>query len=276
MSYTFQTLKVTFPAQYVLHVELNNTERLNAFDRILWNDVKECFMRIDADSAVRVAVISGAGKLFSAGIDCIYLSAVNTLSEINNSEVTDFARKAYYLRRSVKILQDSFTAIESCNKPVIAVVHNACIGAGVDLITACDIRYCSQDAYFCVKEIDFGLAADIGTLQRLPKIVGNNSLVRELCFTGRKFSSTEALNFGLVNKILQTKEIALAEAFKTASIIASKSPVAIVGTKHLLNYSRDHSVNEGLEYTALWNSAMLNSEDLIEAFKSSMTKVKPT
>ncbi|CAG8486709.1 11770_t:CDS:10 [Dentiscutata erythropus] len=270
MSYTFQKLKVTFPSQYVLHVELNNSEKLNAFDRTLWNDVKECFMSIEADSTVRVAVISGAGKLFSAGID------FNTLSEINEGEVIDFARKAYYLRRYLRIIQDSFTAIENCNKPVIAVVHNACIGAGVDLITACDIRYCSQDAYFCIKEVDLGLAADIGTLQRLPKIVGNNSLVRELCFTGRKFSSTEALNFGLVNKILQTKEIALAEAFKAASIIASKSPVAIAGTKHLLNYSRDHSVNEGLEYTALWNSAMLNSKDLIEAFKSSMAKVKPT
>ncbi|CAG8650855.1 12938_t:CDS:2, partial [Cetraspora pellucida] len=224
MSYTFQTLKVTFSSQHVLHVELNNPERLNAFDRTLWNDVKECFMQIEGDSAVRVVVVSGAGKLFTAGID------FNILSNINESEVEDFARKAYYLRRTIKMFQDSFTAIESCNKPVIAVVHNACIGAGVDLIAACDIRYCSQDAYFSVKEVDFGLAADIGTLQRLPKIVGNNSLVRELCFTGRKFSSTEALNFGLVNKILQTKEIALSEAFKTASIIASKSPVAIAGT----------------------------------------------
>ncbi|CAG8696301.1 5933_t:CDS:2, partial [Scutellospora calospora] len=144
----------------------------------LFNEVRECFTRIETDSTVRVVIISGAGKLFSSGIDLSILSKVN-------EEAMDFARKAYYLRRFLKTLQDTYTAIESCKKPVIVVVHGACIGAGVELTTACDIRYCSQDAFFCIKEIDFGLAADLGTLQRLPKIVGNNSLVRELCFTGR-------------------------------------------------------------------------------------------
>ncbi|CAG8456726.1 15642_t:CDS:10, partial [Acaulospora colombiana] len=125
-------------------------------------------------------------------------------------------------------------------------------------------------------EVDVGMAADVGTLQRLPRIVGNDSLARELCLTGRKCFAVEALNFGLVNKVLETKEEALTEAIKTAEIIASKSPVATLGTKHLLNYSRDHSIREGLEYTAVWNGAMLNSKDLVEAINASIKKEKPT
>ncbi|CAG8618935.1 13161_t:CDS:10 [Acaulospora morrowiae] len=268
--YNFQTLKITLPTEFVIHVELNRPQKLNAFNQTLWKELGECFARIGADPAIRAVVISGAGKLFTAGIDFAYLEGVVKVNE------DDIARKLVHVRRWLKLCQDSISIIETCDKPVIAAIHNGCIGAGINLVTACDIRYCSQDAYFSVKEVDIGLAADVGVLQRLPKIVGNDSLVRELCLTGRNCFATEAFNFGLVNKVLQTKEEALAEAIKTAEIIASKSPVATLGTKHLLNYSRDHSVREGLEYTLAWNGAMLNSEDVIKAYSAAKKKVKPT
>ncbi|CAB4409754.1 unnamed protein product [Rhizophagus irregularis] len=267
---TFKNLKINFPSQFVLHVELNRPTKLNAFDRISWQELHACFKQIALDSDVRAVVISGAGKLFNAGIDLNNLQGIN-----NNAEEKDFARRALNTRKELLVTQDSISSVEQCDKPVIAAIHNGCIGAGVDLITACDIRYCSKDAFFSVKEVDLGLAADVGTLQRLPKIVGNNSLIRELCLTGRNFSSTEALNIGLVNKVLSTKEEALTEALKTANIIASKSPIAILSTKHLLNFSRDHSVAEGLAYTAAWNGAMLNSSDLMEAVDATMGRRKP-
>jgi len=227
------------------------------------------FEQIKADSDVRAVIVSGAGRLFTAGLDL----TDNAISGMDRSR--DPARTAYNLRPRILDLQETFTAIEMSDKPVIAVVHNGCIGAGVDLITACDIRLATKDAYFSVKEIDIGLAADLGTLQRLPKVMGNHSLVREICLTGRNFSAAEALQHGLVSKLLETKEEALAEALKLANDIASKSPVAVVGTKHLLNYSRDHSVAEGLAYTAFWNAAMLNTEDIAKCFESFTTKKKP-
>ncbi|CAG8467855.1 9069_t:CDS:2 [Diversispora eburnea] len=209
---------------------------------------------------VKAVVISGAGKLFSE---------VAFLSEVTGAIGDDIARKILIVRQGLKECQESISSVEACDKPVIAAIHNACIGAGVALITACDIRYCSQDAFFSIKEVDLGVAADLGTLQRLPKIVGNDSLVRELCFTGQKLMAEEAINSGLVNKVFKNKEETLMEAIKTATIIASKSPIATLGTKHLLNYSRDHSTRESLEYTAIWNGSMLNT---INAF---MKKVKP-
>ncbi|CAI2179497.1 20499_t:CDS:10 [Funneliformis geosporum] len=239
--YTFKNLIVNFPSQFVIHVEFNRPTKLNAFDQTSWRELHDCFKQIEIDSEVRAVVISGVGKFFNAGIDR-----------------KDSSRRFFNIRRSLIVLQDSISSLELCDKPVIAAIHNGCIGAGVDLITACDIRYCSQDAFF--SEVDLGLAADIGTLQRFPKVVGNNSIVRELCLTGRNFSSTEALDIGLVNKIFQTKEETITGALKTASIIASKSPTATLS----------------LAYTAAWNSAVLNgSEDLMEAFNATMEKRKP-
>ncbi|KAG9302144.1 hypothetical protein G9A89_020578 [Geosiphon pyriformis] len=276
--YKFDTLKVTYHSEFVLQVELNRPEKLNTFNPALWVDLKECFREIKHDSDVRSVVLSGAGKVFSAGLDLVSTS----LSDLNFS-VEDPARRSHRLRLELLVIfalplfnfhtksklisfqpvqefQDTFNAIESCDKAVIVIVHKWCIGAGVDLITACDIRYCTEDAIFSVKAIDVGLAADVGTLQRLPKVIGNDSFVREVCLTGRDFTSNEALNMGLVSKTFLNKEDALAAGFKTATLIAAKSPVATMGTKHLLNYSRDHSVAEGLRYTAVWNASMLNTK----------------
>nr|CAG8471077.1 10485_t:CDS:10 [Entrophospora candida] len=245
--YKFETLKVNFPLENVIHVELSRPSKLNAINNLTWIEIGKCFSTIKTDPDIRAVVISGAGKLFTAGID----------------DKPDAARKAITTRNTLLLFQESITAIETCYKPVIAAIHNACIGIGVTLITACDIRYCSQDAFF--NEVDLGLAADVGTLQRLPKVIANDSLVRELCYTCRNMFADEALSAGLVNK----------EAMNVAKTIASKSPVAIMSTKHLLNYSRDHSVAEGLEYTSVWNGSMLDTKDVTDSINGFMTKTKP-
>lgn len=173
---------------------------------------------------------------------------------------SDPGRKAFLLRDLVLGMQSAFTSIEECLQPVICCINGGCIGGGVDLVTACDIRYCTIDAYLSVKEVDLGLCADIGTLQRLPKIVSSHSDVKEWCLTGRKISSEEALSSGLVSRVFKNKEEMIQHALTTAKVIASKSPVAVVGTKFILNRTRDMSVKDGLEYVATWNSAMLQTK----------------
>ncbi|KAI9251967.1 ClpP/crotonase-like domain-containing protein [Sporodiniella umbellata] len=264
--YQYETILVDVSPEGVAHVQINRPKKMNSLNPQMVVDFRDVFNQINNDREVLSVVVSGLGKVFTAGLD---------LSETNiaalGSDDQDVARRTYNNRPFIKDFQDAFTAIELCSQPVIAAIHSACIGGGIDLITACDIRYCSKDAFFSVKEVDVGLAADVGTLQRLPKVIGNHSLVRELCYTGRNFPADEALQCGLVNRVFENKDILLAEALKLAKTIASKSPVAILGTKHLLNYSRDHSVADGLAYTVTWNSAMLQTEDIprsIEAFVS--------
>jgi delta(3,5)-delta(2,4)-dienoyl-CoA isomerase len=169
-------------------------------------------------------------------------------------------------------MQGAFNAIEQCNKPVIVGINGLCIGGGIDFITACDIRICSKDAVFSVREVDVGLAADLGTLQRLPRVVGNQSWVRDICLTGRNFDAKEAFENGLVSRIVNDEQSLFAECNKLAEIIASKAPLATLGTKHLLNYSQDHSISDGLQYTKVWNSVMLNSPDTLQAAMSALSR----
>ncbi|KAI8366835.1 ClpP/crotonase-like domain-containing protein [Radiomyces spectabilis] len=267
-NYQYENLKVDISPNGVAHVQLYRPKRLNAFNDKLFADIHSVFDTLSADPNVTAVVVSGSGRMFSAGLD---------LKEggFKFGEAVDTARQVYATRAHIKTYQDALTAVEKCSRPVIAAIHNGCFGAGVDLITACDIRYASKDAFFCVKEVDVGLAADVGSLQRLPKIIGNNSLVRELCFTGRNIYADEALQCGLVNRVLDNYEKLIEKALETANIIASKSPVAVVGTKHLLNYSRDHSVAEGLEYTVAWNAGMLITEDIPKSVEAFVTKNPP-
>lgn len=164
------------------------------------------------------------------------------------AEHEDLARKGQVMSRKIKSYQDSVSSIERCVKPVIAAVHSACVGAGVDIAVTTDIRYCSKDAWFQVKEVDLGMAADVGTLQRLPKAIGNQSLVRELCFTARKIDSAEALSIGLVNRVFDDKEALINAAIEVAENIAQKSPVGIQATKKNIIYSLDHTNSDGLNH----------------------------
>ncbi|KAK6183549.1 hypothetical protein SNE40_011008 [Patella caerulea] len=266
-TYNFETLKVTKPRENVIQVELNRPQKRNAMNKAFWGEMVGCFNQISEDSDCRAVVVTGAGKIFTAGLDLMDFDGI----QIMQSD-TDVSRKAFTFRKLIRAYQETFTVIEKCSKPVIAAIHNACVGGGIDMITACDIRYCTSDAWFQIKEVDIGLAADVGTLQRLPKITGNDSLTRELTYTARKFYSNEAKEIGLISRIFDTKESMVEGALDTASLIASKSPIAVQGSKISLVYSRDHSVPEGLDHVATWNQSMLQSEDILKAVTAGMEK----
>ena len=187
-------------------------------------------------------------------------------------EERDAARKGFHLRSHIMELQDSFTAMERCPQPVIVCTHGAVIGGAIDLCCAADIRMCTKDAWFCIKEVDIALAADVGTLQRLHHVMGNMSLARELAYTARRFKSDEAKHAGFVSRVCESKGDMMRAALDMASTIASKSPIAIAGTKANLNYSRDHTVKDSLEYIATWNSMMLQTNDVMKAAVASMQK----
>ncbi|XP_027946463.1 delta(3,5)-Delta(2,4)-dienoyl-CoA isomerase, mitochondrial [Eumetopias jubatus] len=265
--HSYESLQVTVPQKHILHVQLNRPEKRNAMNRAFWREMVECFNKIAQDPDCRAVVISGAGKLFTAGVDLTEIA-----SEILQPRGDDVARISWYLRSLISRYQETFSVIEKCPKPVIAAIHGACIGGGVDLITACDIRYCAQDAFFQVKEVDVGLAADVGTLQRLPKVIGNQSLVNELAFTSRKMMADEALSSGLVSRVFPDKVGTLDAAFTLAAEISTKSPVAVQSTKINLVYSRNHSVAEGLNYMATWNMSMLQTQDIVKSVQAAMDK----
>lgn len=164
------------------------------------------------------------------------------------AEMDDVARKGIYLERLIRLYQDSMSSMENCPKPIISAIHSACIGAGIDMITATDIRYCTEDAFFSVKEVEIGMAADVGTLQRFPKAIGSQSLARELCYTGRRFESSEAFNCGLVSKVFSDKESLVNGALALAENIAEKSPIAVQATKQNVVYSQSRPNQMGLDH----------------------------
>ncbi|XP_007491846.1 delta(3,5)-Delta(2,4)-dienoyl-CoA isomerase, mitochondrial [Monodelphis domestica] len=262
----YESLKVTPVGEHVLHVQMNRPEKRNAMNRAFWREMVECFNKIAQDPNCRAVVFSGAGKMFTSGIDLIDMAGDL------QPEGDDPARVSWNLRHFISKYQETFTVLEKCPKPVIAAVHGGCIGGGVDLISACDIRYCAQDAWFQVKEVDIGLAADVGTLQRLPRIIGNQSLVNELAFTARKMMADEALSSGLVSRVLQDHESLLATAFALATEISTKSPLAVQGSKINLLYSRDHSVKDGLNFMAAWNMSMLQTQDIAKSVEAAFQK----
>lgn len=268
----YTSLAISRPAESITHVELHRPEKLNAMNKAFWREMVECFTEISEDPDCRVVLVSGAGKIFTAGIDLMGVAA-DVLQPSGDDD--DTARTSWKIRNTILKYQETFSVIEKCPKPVVVAVHGACIGGGVDLITACDIRLCTQDAWFQVKEVDIGLAADVGTLQRLPKVIGSRSLVNELALTARKMYADEAKSSGLVSRVFADKESMMAGALELAGEIAARSPVAVQGTKINLVYSRDHSVAEGLEYMAAWNMSMLKSEDVMKSAMAAMEKKSP-
>ncbi len=242
----------------VAEVHLNRPQRSNAINEAMWQELRAAFAWVDATPAVRVAILGGAGRNFCAGIDLAMLAGVGkTVAH------ADPGRSREMLRRVILDLQDCLSSVERCRKPVLAAIQGACIGGGVDLVSCCDMRYAAAGVQFSVREIDVGMTADVGTLQRLPRLIADG-IARELAYTGRAVDGQEAQRIGLVNQLFATPEL-LREGVRTiARSIAGKSPLAIRGTKEMLNYGRDHSVADGLNYIATWNAAMLMSADLEE------------
>ncbi|QQK47398.1 Crotonase, core [Penicillium digitatum] len=274
-NYSFEFFTVHLPPdhQHLAHVEINRPERLNAFIEVMWENMAQIFNKLSSDPRVRAVVLSGAGeKAFTTGLD---MKAASELL-LSSDAKADPARKAAVLRRYLTAFQDCITAVERCEKPVIVALHGFSLGLGIDLSTATDVRLCARDTRFGVKEVDIGIAADIGTLSRLPKVVGNYGWVKEVALTAREFDAEEALRVGFVNAVYDNREATIAAAFKLASLIASKSPVAVQGTKEILNFSRDHSVQDGLRYTSVWNSTALQTQDISAALLSGLQKRTPT
>ncbi|XP_022107021.1 delta(3,5)-Delta(2,4)-dienoyl-CoA isomerase, mitochondrial-like isoform X2 [Acanthaster planci] len=268
-NYSYETLAVSQPRDYVKQVEINRPEIRNAMNQTFYREMRECFRELAVDGDCRVVLLTGAGKIFTSGLDLVDSASLFSTD-------TEVGRKAVELKQRVSEMQESFTVMEKCLKPVIAAVHGACVGAGVDMITACDIRLCTQDAWFQIKEVEMGLAADLGTLQRFPKIIGDESWLREIIYTARKFSSDEAREKGFVSGVFETREAMLESAIETACIIASRSPIAVQTSKASVLFSRDHSVADGLNDVTTWNASMLQSEDLMKATTAAMQKTKPT
>ncbi|MCJ1415245.1 hypothetical protein MMC32_001577 [Xylographa parallela] len=271
-----QYFNVSSPAEYVAHVEINRPDKLNSFFQAMWHELRQVFETLSISPSVRAIVFSGAGEAFTAGLDVQAAAQSGVLAANSGNSNLDGARAATLIRRQLLEFQDCITAIERCEKPIICVLHGYTYGLGVDMLTCADVRICSDNTQFSVKEVDIGLAADVGTLSRLPKVVGHYSWVKDVCLTARVFGAEEALRVGLVSAVYPGKAKAIEEGIRWASMVASKSPVAVQGTKELLNWSRDHSVHDGLRYTQIWNGAALQSHDIPLAMQAGMKKKKPT
>ena len=210
----------------------------------MWIELRTVFDNLSVDPSVRAIVLTGAGdRAFTTGLDT--KEAADHSPIFSSSETGDAARKATLIRRYVHAFQDCVTAIERCEKPVIAVLHGYAFGLAIDMSSACDVRFCAADTKMCVKEVDIGLAADVGTLTRLPKVVGAYGWVKDVSMSARVFGSEEALRVGFVSAIYQDKKSTVDAAIDWATTVASKSPVAVQGTKRILDYSRDHTVADG-------------------------------
>jgi enoyl-CoA hydratase len=254
-------------ADGIAHVQLNRPDALNTMNADFWTDMVAVFTAIDADTSVRAVVISSTGRHFTAGLDLKWAG-----TSLGNASA-DAGRAREKFRRHVLHLQESFNVIDRCRVPVIAAIHGGCIGGGVDLVTACDLRLASADAFFTIQEINIAIVADVGTLQRIPHLLPQG-LIRELAYTGRRYPAAEALGHGFVNRVLPGHAETVAAALALAREIAAKSPLAIAGVKQVLNHGRGRTIEDGLEYVALWNAAMLQGEDMQKAVLAQMAKAQ--
>jgi delta(3,5)-delta(2,4)-dienoyl-CoA isomerase len=240
----------------------------------MWLNLKKIFDRLSLDPEIRSILLTGAGeRAFTSGLDINAAAQGPTLG--SQDGVKDGARVARQFLTHVIEFQDCITSVEKCSKPVVVLLHGICYGLAIDLSSCADVRLCTSDIRGSVKEVDIGLAADLGTLSRLPRVVGNYSWVKEIALSAREFGAEEALRVGFVSQIVPDRAAGVKRGLEICSLIAQKSPVAVWGTKALLDYSRDHTVDEGLKYTALWNSAMLQTGDVKAAITASIQRSKP-
>ncbi len=260
---TYETLELQVE-DHVATVFLNRPDKANSMSMAMWGDIQSCFEWLDSEPQVRAVVLAARGKHFCAGLDLSMFSGIQ-------GEAVEASRRAEQSRRTILRMQDNLSAIEKCRKPVLAAIHYTCIGGGIDMTSCCDMRYASADAYFSIREIDIGMTADVGTLQRLPKIIPDG-ICRELAYTGRNMDAAEAKEVGFVNAVFPDKESLLEGVTKIARQIATKSPLAIRGTKEMILYARDHSVHDGLNYIATWNSGMMSQADLRTGMEAQQLK----
>ena len=256
-------------SDHVAHLQLSRPDAYNSMIPSFWSELPRIVGEIDAAGSARAIVISSTGKHFCAGMDLSVFSGGGGLA--GSPGVSEEGRRRAHLWNLVQHLQDSFTALETARMPVLAAIQGGCIGGAVDMVTAADMRYCSADAFFCVQEINIGMTADVGTLQRLPKIIPEG-VARELAYTGDRMPAQRAYECGLVNQVFEDHESLVDGTLEIAARIASKSPLAIWGTKEMVNYTRDHSVADSLRYMAGWQAGMFQPGDMMEEFGAKADK----
>ncbi len=262
---TYECFEVTID-NHIAHLQLIRPKQHNSMSKAFWSELPDALRAIDESGEARVLVISSTGKHFCAGMD---------LAVFQNPDPKMFGgepgRRGEFVRRLVLQLQDCFTQLEKMRIPVLTAIQGGCIGGAVDMVCASDSRYCTSDAFFTVKETALGMTADLGTLQRLPHLIPSG-LARELAYTARKFTAPEALAAGFVNQVFEDADQLLEGVMEVAQQIAVNSPLAVAGTKNMLNYARDHSVADSLEYMATWQAGMFQPNDLMLSMAAQMQK----
>eukprot|EP01117_Protostelium_nocturnum_P008297 TRINITY_DN2964_c0_g1_i1.p1 TRINITY_DN2964_c0_g1~~TRINITY_DN2964_c0_g1_i1.p1 ORF type:complete len:276 (+),score=99.34 TRINITY_DN2964_c0_g1_i1:48-875(+) len=264
----FQLIKLE-KKDKILEIILNSPKRLNSIDDQFMKEIGAAAKILEEDNEISVAIVWAEGRMFTAGLDLKSQGSV-----LQGDGEGSHATQSLVIYRHLKAWQKHFQSLRDCSKPVIAAIHGPCIGGGIDLITACDVRLATKDCIFSIRETKVGIVADLGTLQRIVKLT-SAGFIREMAFTGSNVTASRAHHFGFVNEVYENKEAMLEAARKMAREMADNSLLILQGTKIALNYADDHTVEESLNQVALWNSAFLQSEDLIEAFSSFIQKTKP-
>jgi enoyl-CoA hydratase len=251
----------------VAHIVLSRPKAFNAMPRRFWNELPVIVNDINDNAKARVIVISSTGKHFTAGMDISVFTDGDGVSASDGDQHT----RAEAFRKFVLKLQGSFNCLDDARIPVIAAIQGGCIGAGVDMTSACDIRYATSDAFFQIAEINIGMTADVGTFPRLCKLIPEG-WVRELAYAGRRLPAAKAKEIGLVNDVFATQDEMLGHVMELAREIAAKAPVAVAGSKRMINYARDHSIADGLDYIATWQAGMFSPPHMMEAFAAKAQK----
>jgi len=269
-----ETLRLTWEGQ-VAHIQLARPEAFNSMTPAFWRELPEMVTTLSDEGRARAIVLSSTGRHFTAGMDLAVFTEGGLAGEAGEgSGPQELGRQRAAARAQIAHFQGSFNALEEARLPVLAAVQGGCVGGGVDLIAACDMRYCTEDAFFCIQEINLGLVADVGTLQRLPKLIPEG-VVRELAYSGRRLPAARAREVGLVNAVYPDQEAMLEAVLGLAGEIAERSPLAVWGSKQMLRYTRSHSVADGLDYIATWNAGMFHGGDMQEAFRARQEKRAP-
>ena len=260
MTYTCFTVETK---DGIAHLRMSRPDRANSMIPEFWDELPQIVNQLSEGGDARAIVLSAEGRHFCSGMDLSVFAGNNDVTVQDNT--THISRQRASFRTTALQLQRTFSCLEESRLPVLSAIQGACIGGGIDMVSATDLRYATKDAFFSIHEINIGMTADVGTLQRMPKLVPEG-VVRELAYTGRNMSASEAKERGFVNEIYEDQDAMDDAVLEIAKEIASKSPMAIWGTKQTLNYGRDHSVADGLEYIATWNAAMFDPDDMAEAF----------
>ena len=255
----------------IAHIVLNRPKKRNSMIHEFWDELPLIVKGIDSNSKARVIVLSSTGPHFTAGLDLsVFGSSIKTSTDADAQEKLQRQEGARFFD-TVKYMQEAFSCLDNCRLPVLAAIQGGAFGGGVDLITACDMRYMTADGFITIYEINIGMTADVGTFPRITKLIPEG-VVKELAYTGRRLTAAEALTHGLINEIYPDHKTMLNGVLKIAAEIATKAPLAVYGSKRIINYARDHSTDDTLDYIGIWNASMLQSAEIKEAIKASAEK----